>query len=536
MVRAILSAKEMSVHCVNYISAICRTNALREVMNPKQNTTKAMSRAIGALIIVVIIAIAGVSAYALLGSGGSSTSTSTGSTSQTQMTTSSDQSTSSMQQSSSTMSASSSSTSSSISESMMTSQQSSIASSSSSSTCVGIAESDSNFSTLVTAIQAAGLTNTLSGTGPFTIFAPTNAAFSNLPAGVLNYLLSNKTALTQVLEYHVVSGDLNASQVISTSNLTTLEGGSLQVTDVNSTVKVGIATVTQPNVQCSNGVIHVINTVLVPPGIMNIVQTAEYYNFSTLVTAIKAANLTAALSGNSSKLTVFAPTNAAFESLPSGILNYLLSNTTALSQVLTYHVASGYLTAADIENLTSIKTLQGSSLPVNISMGRVMVGIATVTMPNIVTSNGIIHVINAVLVPGGIMNVVQTAEYYNFSTLVTAVETANLTGALSNNSSPVTVFAPTNAAFAALPNGTLSSLLANTSALTSVLTYHVVAGTYFAPQIENLTSLKTLEGQNVSITSMGGVVKVNNATVIEANIICSNGVIHVINEVLIPPS
>jgi len=411
-----------------------------------------------------------------------------------------------------------------------------MASSTSSQTCVAIAQANSNFSTLVTAIQTAGLASTLSGIGPFTVFAPTNAAFSSLPPSVLSYLLSNKTALTQVLEYHVVSGDLMASQVISAKNLTTLEGGSLQVSDANNTVKIGIATVAQPNIQCSNGVIHVIDSVLVPPGIMNIVQTAEYYNFSTLVTAIKAANLTGALSGNGSKLTVFAPTDAAFANLPSGVLNYLLSNTTALSQVLTYHVAAGYLTAATVENVSSIKTLQGSSLPVNVSMGVVKVGIATVTMPNIVASNGIIHVINTVLVPGGIMNVVQTAEYYNFSTLVTAVKAANLVGALSNNSSPVTVFAPTDAAFAALPNGTLTSLLSNQSALTQVLAYHVVTGVYLASQVANFTTLKTLEEQNVNVTAMSGIVKINGATVIEANIICSNGVIHIINEVLLPPS
>ncbi len=168
-------------------------------------------------------------------------------------------------------------------------------------------------------------------------------------------------------------------------------------------------------------------------------------------------------------------------------------------------------------------------------MGVVKVGIATVTMPNIVASNGIIHVINAVLVPDGIMNVVQTAEYYNFSTLVTAVKAANLVGALSNNSSPVTVFAPTNAAFAALPNGTLSSLLSNQTALAKVLTYHVVPGVYLAWQVANLTTLKTLEGQNINITAISGVVKINGAFVIATNIICSNGVIHVINEVLVPP-
>ena len=401
--------------------------------------------------------------------------------------------------------------------------------------CVGVAQSNPDFSTLVTAIQDAGLVNTLSGAGPFTIFAPTNEAFNSLPAGVLNYLLSNKTALTQVLMYHVVSGDLMAAQVVTQTSLMSLQGSSIPVSVNGTTVKVGIATVTTPNVTCSNGVIHVIDHVLVPPGIMNLVQTAEYYSFNTLVTAVSKANLISALSGNSTKLTVFAPTDAAFAALPSGVLNYLLSNTTALTQVLTYHVASGYLPASKVVTMSSIMTLQESSLPVNATGGVVKVGIATVTTPNIVCSNGIIHVINAVLVPGGILNVVQTAEYYDFSTLVTAVQDAGLVSTLSGPG-PFTVFAPTNAAFAALPSGTLNSLLANKTALTSVLTYHVVSGEYLASKVVTLSSLMTVEGQSVTITVSGGNVKINGATVIEANVICSNGVIHVIDGVLLPPS
>jgi transforming growth factor-beta-induced protein len=322
----------------------------------KKYGSKAISGTAVALIIIVIIAVAGVSAYSLFGS---QTTTST------------------------------------------TSQQTSTSQSSTSQqllSCVGVAQSNPNFSTLVTAIQDAGLASTLSGTGPFTIFAPTNTAFSNLPAGVLNYLLSNKTALTQVLEYHVVSGNLMAAQVVAHTSLTSLQGSSIPVAVNGSTVKVGIATVTTANVPCSNGVIHVIDHVLVPGGIMNIVQTAEYYNFSTLVTAVKAAGLVGALSGTS-PLTVFAPTNAAFAALPSGTLSGLLANTTALTNVLTYHVVAGEHLAANVVTLTTLKTLEGQNLTITVSMGTVKINSATVIETNIICSNGVIHVINEVLLP-----------------------------------------------------------------------------------------------------------------------------------------
>jgi uncharacterized surface protein with fasciclin (FAS1) repeats len=202
--------------------------------------------------------------------------------------------------------------------------------------------------------------------------------------------------------------------------------------------------------------------------------------------------------------------------------------------VLTYHVASGYLPASKVVTMSSITTLQGGSLPVTVNGSIVKVGTATVIQPNIVCSNGIVHVINAVLVPGGIMNIVQTAQYYGFSTLVTAVEDSGLNSTLSGPG-PFTVFAPTNAAFAALPSGTLNSLLANKTELTSVLTYHVISGEYLASKVVTLSSLKTLEGQNIAISVSMGTVKINNATVIETNVMCSNGVIHVIDEVLLLP-
>lgn len=152
---------------------------------------------------------------------------------------------------------------------------------------VETAKANGSFSTLVTALTAANIVDTLKGTGPFTVFAPTDATFNALPAGLLDSLLANTTALTQVLTYHVVSGELMASDITSLMSVTTLQGGSLPISTAGGQVKIGIATITQTDIKCSNGVIHVIDTVLVPNKIMNIVQAAQYYGFSTLVTEYK---------------------------------------------------------------------------------------------------------------------------------------------------------------------------------------------------------------------------------------------------------
>jgi uncharacterized surface protein with fasciclin (FAS1) repeats len=121
-----------------------------------------------------------------------------------------------------------------------------------------------SFSTLVTALEAADLVDTLKGAGPFTVFAPTDDAFNALPTGVLDDLLGNVTALTEVLTYHVVSGKYMAADVVALTSLTTIQGDDLAITVTGTTVQIDGATVVQTDIETSNGVIHVIDAVLIP--------------------------------------------------------------------------------------------------------------------------------------------------------------------------------------------------------------------------------------------------------------------------------
>jgi transforming growth factor-beta-induced protein len=262
---------------------------------------------------------------------------------------------------------------------------------------VETAKADGSFSTLITALEAANLVDTLKGTGPFTVFAPTDAAFNALPTGLLNEILANNTALTQVLTYHVVSGKLTAHDVASQTSVATLQGESLPITTTEGTTKIGTATITQTDIECSNGVIHVIDAVLIPDGIMNIVQAAQYYGFSTLVTAIQTVDLVSTMEGPG-PFTVFAPTNAAFSALPAGTLDSLLADQTALGNVVTYHVVSGKLLAADVITQTNLTTLQGSTLEITTAGGAKVNG-ANIIQTDIECTNGVIHAIDAVLTP-----------------------------------------------------------------------------------------------------------------------------------------
>jgi transforming growth factor-beta-induced protein len=255
--------------------------------------------------------------------------------------------------------------------------------------------------TLRAALETAGLDVTLAGNGPFTVLAPTDAAFAALPEGALDALLADKEALTDVLLGHVVSGELTAATIAGRASVTTLAGTALQVEIVGSDVLIGGAKVTMTDVMASNGIIHVIDAVLLPPqeGPGNIVEVATAAgSFSTLLTAVTAAGLADTLAGPG-PFTVFAPTDDAFDALPAGTLEAVLADKALLTKILTYHVVSGSVPASEVVTKSSVTTLAGLDLMVEVVGADVFIGGAKVTMTDVMASNGIIHVIDAVLLP-----------------------------------------------------------------------------------------------------------------------------------------
>jgi transforming growth factor-beta-induced protein len=252
-----------------------------------------------------------------------------------------------------------------------------------------------SFTTLVKAVQEAGLFEALSGPGPLTVFAPTDEAFAEIPAETLNALLQDKEKLTSVLTYHVVAGNLLGAQVVRKNSIITLQGGAMSV-DISDGIKVDDANIIETDIRASNGRIHVIDKVLMPK---NIVETAVGAGiFNTLVTAVQEAGLVDVLSGPG-PFTVFAPTDAAFAKVPASVLNDLLADKEQLAQVLTYHVVPGKLMAEDVVAMDKIKTVQGNEITVNYDCSGVMVDNALVVNTDIVASNGVIHVIDAVILP-----------------------------------------------------------------------------------------------------------------------------------------
>jgi uncharacterized surface protein with fasciclin (FAS1) repeats len=422
-------------------------------------------------------------------------------------------------------------------------------------TIVDIAVADGRFTTLVTAVTAAGLAETLSGEGPFTVFAPTDDAFAALPEGTIEALLEDpQGALTDVLTYHVVEGAVMAETVVTLESAKTVSGENVSITVnddgvfLNDTVKVIIT-----DIVASNGVIHVIDGVLLPSSMMAEEEMSETIvdiavadgRFTTLVTAVTEAGLVETLSGEG-PFTVFAPTDDAFAALPEGTIPALLEDPQgALTDVLLYHVVEGAVMAETVVTLDSAMTVGGEEVSITVNDDGVFLNDSVqVIITDIVASNGVIHVIDAVLLPPSMMTEEEMSETIvdiavadgRFTTLVTAVTEAGLAETLSGEG-PFTVFAPTDDAFAALPEGTIPALLEDPQgALTDILLYHVVDGAVMAETVVTLESATTLNGADVTITvNDDGVFLNDTVQVIITDIVASNGVIHVIDGVLLPP-
>lgn len=259
-----------------------------------------------------------------------------------------------------------------------------------------------SFKTLAAALQAAGLAETMQGKGPFTVFAPSDEAFAKLPAGTVDSLLKpeNKQQLIAVLTYHVVPGKVLAADVVKLSSATTINGQRVDVQVQGDKVMVDRARVVTPDIACSNGVIHVIDTVLLPSTNTIPATAAKAGNFKTLLAAAKAAGLVEVLSGNQ-PLTVFAPTDDAFAKLPAGTVEDLLKpeNKAKLAAILKFHVVPGRLFASDVLSKKELKTVQGGTLTATLEGDVATINGAGLIATDVDASNGVIHVIDAVLLP-----------------------------------------------------------------------------------------------------------------------------------------
>ncbi|CAN5517868.1 hypothetical protein BH23BAC1_BH23BAC1_15170 [soil metagenome] len=330
----------------------------------------------------------------------------------------------------------------------------------------------------------------------------------------------------------------NQASGLSSGSLETQNDSDLYLSVGSSGVVVnGNAQVSNADIAASNGIIHAINNVLLPPS-QNIVEiAAEEDDFSLLVRAVTRAGLAETLS-TTDGLTVFAPNNAAFEAAGLDEATIDATSVEDLTNILTYHVIAARVFSSDLSN-DDAETLQGGSVTTSISSGGATVrgasneSASNIVAANILATNGVIHVIDQVLLPQGTIIDVAVSNP-DFSILVAALQKAGLVEALEGEG-PYTVFAPTNAAFEAAGITSLDDLTAEQ--LTPILLYHVLGSRKEAADLESGAEATLNEDADLYVSVTDGGVYINGNTIVTtADVQGSNGVIHVIDMVLLPPS
>ncbi len=284
----------------------------------------------------------------------------------------------------------------------------------------GVATSNPNFSILVSALSKAGLVSTFSGAGSFTVFAPTNAAFDAAAAALIGPGKTGQdlvngldvATLTAVLKYHVVGDARNAQAVLASSQIVMLDGNAAAIAVKSGSPYIQNAKIAATDIQASNGIVHVIDAVILPPSVAKAASTSDQTiaaiaagnpDFSTLVAALSRAGLVQVFNGTQ-KFTVFAPTNAAFDDAAkllhfrNGAEMVAQLDVKTLTAVLTYHVIPGELFAKDVVGADNLKMLDGGNADVSVRSGQAFIDNVKIAATDIRASNGVIHVLT-----GGLM-------------------------------------------------------------------------------------------------------------------------------------
>ena len=334
-----------------------------------------------------------------------------------------------------------------------------------------------------------------------------------------------------------MSGMLSNNQIV-----TTLLGTDVTVTINSNGVFIDNAQVIVADIVADNGVVHVIDAVLLPPppstnSVYDIVANSTDHNI--LEFAIDTCGLTTTLKGVG-PFTVFAPTDVAFNALGQATILQLIADLPTLTNILKHHVVGDSVVSGMLSNNQIVTTLLGDDVTVTINTnGDVFIDNAQVIVADIVADNGVVHVIDAVLIPttpanNTVYDIIDLSPSH--TTLKTAIDACGLDGTLKG-AGPFTVFAPTDAAFNALPAGTIAALLNDLPQLTDILKHHVVGANVLSGSLSNSQIVTTLLGTDVTVTiNSNGDVFIDNAQVIVADIVADNGVVHVIDAVLLPAS
>ncbi|OLV17888.1 fasciclin domain-containing protein [Deinococcus marmoris] len=409
-------------------------------------------------------------------------------------------------------------------------------------TCMSIAQivtSDSNFSTLATAVEAAGLTETLQG-GTYTVFAPTNAAFAKLPSDTLAAVLNDPEALKNILLYHVVPGKVTAKQVMGMTSGKTAQGSNFLVTISDGKVMIDNATVTKADVVACNGIVHVIDTVLMPapvaaaePAMEEMAEPVVEAPAEETAAEMPAAEMPApaeepmaeAAPAPEMPMAQAATSIADIPALP--LSGATMSADTAAATTTTDATTSTDTAATDMAATDTAATDTTATDTAATDMAT-----TDTATTDTATADASADADMAEMNTNSLYDVIVSDD--RFSTLRDLLSDAGITDILMDNE--YTIFAPTNEAFAAVDPETLALIASDPDTLQQVLLYHIATGKMTADQVSAESQISSLEGSSLNVKKDGDTQMVGDAKVTGSVDTADNGIIYVIDKVLLPPT
>lgn len=407
-----------------------------------------------------------------------------------------------------------------------------------------------DFSILVELIELSGLLDMLSTTAPITIFAPPNKAWEGQGESFVDDLSneSNRDFLRAFLMNHVVQGNLYSQRLASDSSFTLDTTADTTAFFYNQSDMwfMNNAELVVTDLLASNGVIHETDGVVILAAIGDVLLNSQIVSdeisFSNFTSALKQAYFFDALFldnlNNPRTTTVFGPDDNAFANAPIEVLDRLLDPSWSyhLRELLRYHLVDGTLKAEALTELNMLATFSDFNLTITSDRSSLQVNEANVIFPDLATYNGVVHGIDAVLFPPSLLVTIleQIAANPELTEFLGALKRSQNLTALLEGSGPLTLFIPTNAAFELMTADVLSSRL-DDEEMEMILQYHIVEANVFLNQLSNGTMIETMNGQNITVTASADEDEhmINSAQVLDGGL-ASNGVIFVLDEVLIP--
>ncbi|XP_013413814.1 transforming growth factor-beta-induced protein ig-h3 [Lingula anatina] len=432
-------------------------------------------------------------------------------------------------------------------------------------TIMDILLEDGRFGELVTALILTRRADLLRETGPFTLFAPTDAAFRNLPADIVSRVFDpdNTEALKNLLNYHVIKHNLCTAAIFTSCNLRTLEGSTVRLGCTSrDQMKVDNALVTSGDILASNGIIHAVDSVLLPNSAKDVTMLAQEINLRAFMEAAESTKYAAALRGSKSSFTIFAPSDEAFAAVSGTELNRWHFNPDLYLSILKYHIMEGKMSTKDFVSQRAYSSQSASqggvaasaTLRLNLNRNGWSMNSAKVTSTDNECGNGVIHVIDKVMIPPTMTVLEIIKGNIRLSTFWSMIQTVGIDifANITVGGGSFTIFAPTNEAFSRLDTAFMERLLLNTKELEKIIKYHILnRGVYSCGIQGGLTyqfrtamgewlklwrlqpEEKTVEG-NKMVKEEEKIIVVNSNTtrVIDYDVQGTDGVVYTIDQVL----